>query len=86
MSGRLPNGNGNAVVVEVEDTGIGIDRTDLERIFEPFFRTDRSRQRLTGGTGLGLALCKRIVELHHGSIRAESGDGKTTITVRLAQS
>ena len=85
-SERLPNGNGNAVVVEVEDTGIGIDRTDLERIFEPFFRTDRSRQRLTGGTGLGLALCKRIVELHHGSIRAESGDGKTTITVRLAQS
>ena len=74
---------GGTYVVQVEDSGIGIERADLERIFEPFFRTDRSRQRTTGGTGLGLALCRRIVELHGGSIAAESGGGKTTVTVRL---
>jgi signal transduction histidine kinase len=72
-------------VVQVEDSGIGIERADLERIFEPFFRTDRSRQRATGGTGLGLALCRRITELHGGSIAAESAAGKTTVTVRLVQ-
>jgi len=76
----------DALVVDVEDNGIGIDRADLERVFEPFFRTDRSRQRVTGGTGLGLALCRRIAELHHAFIAAESGAGKTTVTVRLSRS
>jgi signal transduction histidine kinase len=76
---------GQTLVVDVEDSGIGIDRADLERVFEPFFRTDRSRQRLTGGTGLGLALCRRIVELHRASIKAESGAGKTTVSVRLVR-
>jgi signal transduction histidine kinase len=76
---------GNAVVVEVEDRGIGIERADLERIFEPFFRTDRSRQRVSGGTGLGLALCRRIAELHRGSISATSEGGTTVVTVRLAR-
>jgi signal transduction histidine kinase len=70
-------------VVQVEDTGIGIEPADLARVFEPFFRTDRSRQRTTGGTGLGLALCRRIAEVHGGSISAASGAGKTTVTVRL---
>jgi len=79
-------GEADALVVDVEDNGIGIERSDLERVFEPFFRTDRSRQRLTGGTGLGLALCRRIAELHHASIVAESGAGKTTVTVRLSRS
>ena len=74
---------GSAIIVEVEDSGIGIDRADLDRIFEPFFRTDRSRQRVSGGTGLGLALCRRIATLHHGSIRAESDAGRTVVTVRL---
>ena len=76
---------GSALVVEVEDSGIGIDRADLDRIFEPFFRTDRSRQRVSGGTGLGLALCRRIAELHLGSITAESSAGKTIVEVRLAR-
>jgi signal transduction histidine kinase len=77
--------DGDVLVVEVEDDGIGIDHADLERVFDPFFRTDRSRQRATGGTGLGLALCRRIAELHRASIAAESGAGKTIVTVRLAR-
>ncbi len=75
----------DSLIVQVEDRGIGIDRVDLVRIFEPFFRTDRSRQRATGGSGLGLALCRRIVELHGGTIDAASADGKTTVTVRLVR-
>lgn len=72
------------LVVEIRDRGIGIDQADLERIFEPFFRTDRSRQRATGGTGLGLALCRRIVDAHSGTIAATSSGGEgTTVIVRL---
>ena len=61
--------------ISVEDSGIGIPEADLPVVFEPFFRTDRSRARGTGGTGLGLTLCKRIVEAHGGAIDARS-DGK----------
>lgn len=76
--------DGKSIVIDVKDDGIGVDREELERIFEPFYRSDRSRQRETGGTGLGLALCRRIVELHHGTIVADSGAGDgTTIWVRL---
>lgn len=72
------------IVVRVEDDGIGIDAADLERIFEPFFRSDRSRGRASGGTGLGLTLCRRIVEVHDGSVVAESAPGAgTVVTVRL---
>ena len=59
-----------AVTVCVEDDGPGIPEGDLERIFEPFFRVDRSRSRKTGGYGLGLSICKRIVEAHGGRIVA----------------
>jgi len=74
----------DAVVVEVADQGIGIDPADLPRLFTPFFRTDRSRARGTGGTGLGLALVKRIAEAHGGEVTVESTPGKgTTFRVRL---
>ena len=66
------------VSVEVRDRGIGLDAADLERIFTPFFRSDRSRARGTGGIGLGLALAKRVVEAHGGSITAESEPGRGT--------
>jgi signal transduction histidine kinase len=65
------SGPDGALVVEVADQGLGIDPSELERIFEPFYRTDRSRARATGGVGLGLALARRIVEAHDGSIVAE---------------
>lgn len=75
---------GEGVELEVQDRGIGIEPADLERLFTPFFRTDRSRARGTGGVGLGLALAKRIAEAHGGSIHARSTPGEgTAIALRL---
>ncbi len=72
------------VALEVRDRGIGIAPEDLPRLFTPFFRTDRSRARGTGGTGLGLALTKRIAEAHGGTISAASTpDGGTVFRVTL---
>lgn len=69
--------NGQAVLV-VKDTGIGIPKADQERVFERFYRVDKSRSRETGGTGLGLAIVKHIVELHDGKIELNSEVGKGT--------
>jgi signal transduction histidine kinase len=64
------------VTVAVEDDGVGIPEEALPRVFEPFFRVDPSRSRRTGGFGLGLPLCQRIVEAHGGAIRAERRPGR----------
>jgi signal transduction histidine kinase len=64
--------SGGGLVVEVRDRGIGIDPEDLPKLFTPFFRTDRSRSRASGGVGLGLAMARRIVEAHGGTVTAES--------------
>ncbi|MBT9316997.1 sensor histidine kinase [Leptothoe spongobia] len=56
----------------VQDTGIGIATTDLPHVFERFWRADRSRSRASGGTGIGLAICKRLVELQGGHIQVNS--------------
>ncbi|MBI5070919.1 MAG: HAMP domain-containing histidine kinase [Deltaproteobacteria bacterium] len=74
--------DGGALLLEVRDQGIGIDAADMPRLFTPFFRTDRSRARGTGGVGLGLLLARRIVEAHGGSVAVESAPGQGT-TVRL---
>jgi signal transduction histidine kinase len=74
--------DGEDVVIEVQDHGIGIDQTDLGRLFEPFFRADRSRTRATGGLGLGLALARRVVDAHKGTIAFTSQLGKGT-TARI---
>lgn len=70
-------GRDGEVVVTVRDHGIGIPEAELPRLFEPFYRVDRSRSRDTGGYGLGLSLCKRIMEAHGGRIEIGSriGDG-----------
>jgi signal transduction histidine kinase len=60
------------VWIAVIDTGQGIATTDLPHVFERFWRADRSRDRYSGGTGIGLAICRRLVELHGGTIEAES--------------
>ena len=62
----------NQVWTAVQDTGIGIADTDLPHVFERFWRADRSRSRRSGGTGIGLAICKRLVELQGGGISATS--------------
>jgi len=66
------------VYLSVRDTGIGIDEEYRERIFERFYRVDKSRSKETGGTGLGLAIVKHIVALHHAELRLDSEVGVGT--------
>jgi len=66
---------GNFVWVAVTDTGIGISAEDLPHVFERFWRADRSRDRTSGGSGIGLAICRRLVELQGGQITAHSEPG-----------
>ncbi len=70
--------DGGTVTIWVRDHGMGIAPEDLARVFEPFFRTDRSRTRATGGLGLGLALARRIVTAHGGTLRLASEPGHGT--------
>lgn len=68
----------------VQDSGIGIARKDLFRIFEPYYRTDFSRTRESGGSGLGLTIVSELVKLHNGKITVRSAEGRgTTVTVLL---
>jgi len=62
----------SAITIRVKDFGQGIPKEDLPFIFEPFYRVDKSRSKKTGGYGLGLSLCKQIVEAHNGSIQMKS--------------
>jgi len=82
---RVRGDRGNKVVkIEVSDTGVGIAQEDLERVFDRFFRVDKARSRETGGTGLGLNICRLIVQAHQGQIWVESELGKgSTFTVTV---
>jgi two-component system, OmpR family, phosphate regulon sensor histidine kinase PhoR len=67
---------GKSVVISVADTGLGIPKEHLARVFERFYRVDRDRSREMGGTGLGLSIVKHIVEAHHGTVEAQSELGR----------
>lgn len=72
------------VLIEVEDTGTGINAEDLPYIFERFYRADKSRARATGGAGIGLTIAKRLIRAHGGSISVASEPGKgAKFTIRL---
>ena len=71
--------DGESVVVEVEDTGIGISEKNQRRIFERFYRVDKARSREKGGTGIGLSIVKHIVQNHGSNIEIESKPGKGSI-------
>ena len=64
------------IVIEVRDSGVGIAKVDLPRVFERFYKSDRARTRGRGGTGLGLAIARHIVEAHGGRIWVKSKEGK----------
>jgi two-component system phosphate regulon sensor histidine kinase PhoR len=72
------------IVLTVSDDGPGMPEDDLSRVFERFYRVDKSRARDPGGTGLGLAIVKHLVELHGGEVRAENraqGGARFSITL-----
>ena len=74
------------VLISVQDTGIGIAKEDISRIFSRFWRSDASRERVSGGLGVGLAITKEIIDQHNGTISVESEVGKgTTFTVHIPQ-
>ena len=76
---------GDGVELDVADHGIGIPATDLERVFERFYRVDRARSRDTGGTGLGLAIVRHVAQNHGGDVVVRSREGEgSTFTLRLA--
>ncbi|MNE87512.1 Alkaline phosphatase synthesis sensor protein PhoR [compost metagenome] len=78
------NLEGQHAVIKVSDTGIGISEADQIHIFERFYKADRSRNRNLGGSGLGLSLVKKIIDIHHGTVTVTSRlDEGTEFTVRI---
>lgn len=74
----------NSVIISIRDYGSGVKKEELETIFEPFYRTDESRDRRTGGTGLGLSIVKKLIQLHDGKVFAElPDDGKGGLIVKI---
>ncbi|GGD44543.1 two-component sensor histidine kinase [Malaciobacter pacificus] len=79
------NKNNSFFEISVQDFGIGIEKNKQNKIFEKFYRTDKSRNKNSGGTGLGMSIVRKIVDIHNGDIKIQSNeDIGTTITLILA--
>lgn len=76
LQAAIDDDDKDAVVIAVHDTGVGIPKEDLGRIFERFYKSDRARTRSRGGTGLGLAISRHMVQLHNGRIWVASKENK----------
>ena len=78
------DGEEKSVVIRIRDYGSGIPKEELPYLFEPFYRTDKSRSKDTGGYGLGMSLCKKIMEAHGGKIEIHSEvNVGTTVVLRF---
>jgi two-component system sensor histidine kinase CpxA len=75
--------DGDQVAMSVRDYGPGMPDDLLPRIFEPFFRVDVTRSASTGGVGLGLAIVRRIIDLHHGTLKAENENPGLRVTIAV---
>lgn len=71
------------LIVQVEDYGEGLSKDEIDKVFEPFYRTDKSRSRKTGGYGLGLHLCKRIMDAHNGEITLGNKSNSNGLVVKM---
>jgi two-component system phosphate regulon sensor histidine kinase PhoR len=78
-AGVMETSGTQKVRISVKDSGIGIAKEHLPRLFERFYRSDKARSRKEGGTGLGLAIVKHIVQAHGGSLEVESTVGKGSV-------
>ena len=78
---------GSSILIKIKDDGPGIPEEELQNVFEPFYRTDKSRSKKTGGYGLGLALCKKIMDVHEGGIKISNNiDGGVTVVLQFTSS
>lgn len=75
----------SAYEFKIKDTGIGIPQEDVNHIFDKFYRVNKERSRIVGGSGLGLTIVKQIIEAHKGNIHVESEPGNTVFTFRIPQ-
>ena len=74
------------IIIEIEDQGIGINKKDLARIFDRFYRGDNTFVNKEDGEGLGLSIVKKIIDIHNGTIKVESEVGKGTLfTITIPQ-
>ncbi|MCA0404199.1 MAG: ATP-binding protein, partial [Proteobacteria bacterium] len=72
------------VIIEIEDNGPGVPEEQLETIFNPFYRVDSSREKKTGGYGLGLAIAKQAINLHQGQIEAYNRKNQSGLVIRIS--
>jgi signal transduction histidine kinase len=74
---------GDSAMITVQDHGPGVPESDLEHIFEPFYRVSEARERSSGGVGLGLSIADRTVKLHNGTVKAQNANGGLKVTLEL---